>query len=125
MPLIVREATAADIEKFSPRFRLATIRGLVGDLDGEIITLGGLTLIKGRWYAFLDIKDGAFDVPGYRIALMRAGKRVMAMARELNIRFLYVEPDASEHGAVRWLTSLGFAPYGSGSHIYRWKACQD
>jgi hypothetical protein len=125
MPLVVRPATASDIEKFSERFKVATIRAFVADLDGEIITLGGLTRIRGRWYAFLDIKDGAFDVPGYKMALMRTAKRVMALARDLKIKFLYVQPDVDKPGAVKWLTSLGFEPCGLGSHIYRWTSCQD
>lgn len=125
MPLVVRPATRSDIEQFSERAKLATLRAYVADCDGELIGLGGLAFIKGRWFAFLDMKPGATDAPGHKMALMRTAKRVMADARSLGIKFVYVQPDANEPGAAKWLASLGFTPDGRDPHIYRWKACQD
>lgn len=123
--LVIREASRADIERFSRFSKLATLRAWVGDLDGELIGLGGLAFIRGRWFAFLDLKDGALEGRGHKMALMRAARNIIAEARRMGIRLVYVQPDEKYPGAVKWLMSLGFTRDTRDPHIYRWKACQD
>ncbi|MFW6028603.1 MAG: hypothetical protein ACOC9Q_03680 [bacterium] len=116
--LIVRPATREDIEAFSEEAGKPTIRAWVGDLDGEIVAIGGFARIRGRWFGFCDLTD---DARPYKMTLMRAAHRAMKAAREQGIRFIYADADRSEPRAMHWLHSLGFEPLANSS-IHRWRA---
>lgn len=115
MTVAVRKATGQDIEAFSSRPSNHTLRAFVGDLDGEIIALGGLATVKGRHYAFLDLTEKARP---YKMHIMRAAIRVFKEARQSGIRFVYAEADANEPKSSTWLERLGFEPDPRADHLY-------
>lgn len=117
--LIVRPATKEDIETFAPDREKPSIRAWVGDLDGEIIALGGVAFTKGRWFAFLDLTERARP---YKMTLARAALRFFAEMRKDGIRYIYAEADLDEPTSLRWLTSLGFTLDPRTLHLYRWSA---
>lgn len=118
MPLIVRPATREDITAFSSVKDTPTVKAWCGDLDGRIIALGGLSLTKGRWFAFLDLTE---DARPYKMTLMRMAKRVMAEAARMGIRYVYTEADLDEPRSTEWLQRLGFEIDPRSEYLYRWK----
>ena len=119
MPVCVRPATRADIEAFSDLRGKPTLKAWVGELDGEILGIGGLAYAKGRWFAFCDLKPEARE---YKMTLARTAKMVLREARQQGIRFVYAEADLNERASVRWLTSLGFRLDPRTAYLYRWSA---
>lgn len=115
--MLVRPATREDIDRFSDMSGKPTIKAFVGEVDGEIVALGGLAFAKGRWFAFCDLLDGA---RAHKMSIARTAKRVFAEAKAQGIKYVYAEADPNEPGAVRWLTSLGFEPDPRTVYLYRW-----
>lgn len=117
--LIVRPATKSDIEAFSSMANKPTVRAIVGEIDGKIIGLGGLALIKGRWFAFCDLTE---EARAYKMTIARAAIRLMASARRDGIKFIYAEAAPDEPRALAWFASLGFTRDPRSDHFYRWCA---
>src|SRR3972149_732600 len=117
--MLVRPATREDIEGFSDLPNKPTVKAWVGELDGEIVALGGFAFSHGRWFGFVDLKD---EARRYKMTIARAAKRIIAEAREQGIKFVYADADPEEPGAVRWLTSLGFTVDPRTAFLYRWRA---
>jgi N-acetylglutamate synthase-like GNAT family acetyltransferase len=115
----VRRATREDIEAFSDMENKPTVRAYVGEVDGAIIALGGLAFSGGRWIAFCDLTEKART---YKMTIARMGKRIIADAREMGLRFVYASADPNEPSAIRWLTSLGFEPDPRAPTLYRWRS---
>lgn len=115
----VRAATATDIAAFSDMTGKPTLKAWVGEVDGQIVGLAGFAFSHGRWYAFCDLREAA---RAHKVAIVRAGLMILAEARRMGIRYLYAEADPKEPGAVRWLTSLGFALDPRTTYLYRWSA---
>jgi hypothetical protein len=115
--LIVRPATSEDIVAFSDLSEPFTAKALVGEIDGRIVGMGGIALIKGRWYAFADFTEEARP---YKMTIMRAAKRVMDDVRRSSIRFVYTVADPTEARSVAWLKSLGFEVDPRSMTFYRW-----
>lgn len=115
----VRPATREDIEAFSDIPNKPTLKAWVGEVDGEIVALGGFAFSKGRWFGFCDLKD---EARRYKMTIARAAKMIIAEAKKQGIRFIYAEADKDEPSAVRWLTSLGFAVDPRTAFLYRWRA---
>ena len=111
----VRPATKEDIEAFSSTPNKPTIKAFAGEVDGEVVALGGLALSNGRWVGFCDLRDEARP---FRMTIARAAIRVFREAREQGIKYIYAEADEREPTAHRWLTSLGFVRTERG--LYRW-----
>jgi hypothetical protein len=118
--LIVRAATRADIDGFSDLASKPSIRGIVGEVDGRVIGMGGLALSRGRWFAFCDLTPEARA--HHKVAIVRAAKRIVAEARRDGIRFIYWEADPSEPRAMAWARSLGFTLDQRSLYFYRWSA---
>ena len=114
----VRPATRADIEAFSDMPNKPTILAWAGEVDGEIIALGGIAFSNGRWFGFCDLKDEARK---YKMTIMRTTKGVFEEARRQGIRYVYAEADSNEPKAERWLASLGFE-LNPKTSVYRWSA---
>jgi hypothetical protein len=119
--LTVRPATRADIESYAGRPSAQTIRAIVGELDGEIIAIGGLAIVKGRYYAFLDLKEEARQ---YKMHIMRTAIRMLTEARRTGVRFIFAEADQSECKSVAWLRRLGFKPDPRSDHLLQWKSSE-
>ena len=117
--LIIRPATAADIEAFSTMTDTPSIRGYVGEIDGRIIGMGGLAFARGWWFAFCNLTE---EARAHKMAIMRTAKRILAEARRDGIRFVYVERDPQEPRADVWLASLGFHLDPRSQHYFRWDA---
>ena len=118
----MRPATRDDIEAFTRDAGLAeapTIRAWVGEVDGRRIAVGGLARYDGRWKVFLDHTD---EARAYPMHLMRWAKRLMAEAKAMGIRFVYVQVDENEPGALKWAESLGFRFDERSQFYYRWSA---
>lgn len=114
----IRPATREDIDTFSDLKNKPTIKAYVGEIDGEIVGIGGLAFSQGRWFGFCDLTDKA---RGHKMTIARMGKRIMADAREMGIRFVYAQADQNEPTALRWLTSLGFELDPRTLSLYRWR----
>jgi len=111
----LRPATREDIEKFSPVRNKPSIRAWCMDRDGEILALGGVARIKGRWVAFMDLEP---DARPHKMKIARGAIRFFSELRKDGIKFVYAQPDLDEPASVRWMTSLGFRPM---NEVYRWR----
>ena len=119
-PVVVRPATREDIDAFSGITEgMPTTKAFVAELDGRIIALWGIALTHGRWFAFCDLTEEARP---YKMTMMRAGKRLIAEARRVGIKYIYAEASPVETGAVAWMHSLGFVLDPRSEHFYRWSA---
>ena len=116
--VIVRPATREDIAAFSDMADKPTVKAWVGEIDGKIVGMGGLALIGGRWFAFLDLTD---EARSSKITLMRTAKRVMAEARRMGLRYVYAQVSTHEANAAAWLRSLGFELDPRSEVLYRWQ----
>jgi hypothetical protein len=119
MSPIIRQATRADVASYAPDKCAPTFRGLVMELNGEIIGIAGIALINGRHKAFCDLKPEARQ---YKFRIARAARRFFAELRRDNIRFIYADRDVSEPRSLEWLTSLGFELDPRSLTLYRWTA---
>jgi hypothetical protein len=116
---IIRAATREDIAQLARKYGVnPTMRAIVIDLGGEVIGIGGVFRFDARWYAFAELTDKVRS--HHKMTLMRAGKRLLAIAKEMGIRFMYADPDEKQPRSVDWLLSLGFVP--SAGSFYRWSA---
>jgi hypothetical protein len=105
--VIVRPATSDDINRFSDLSPKPSVRAWVAEKDNQIIALGGLALVRGRWFAFLDLKPEARQ---YKMHIMRSALRLLAQARADDIRYIYANIGPDEPKAEAWLHRLGFRP---------------
>jgi hypothetical protein len=117
--LTVRPATREDIAAFSDLANKPTVRAWIGELDGAIISMGGIALVKGRWIAFVDLTEAARP---YKMTIARTAIRFLEAARRDGIRFIYAEMDVKEKSAERWLHSLGFSLDPRSQYLFRWRA---
>lgn len=99
----LREATQKDIESFYKGNRPAyTMRGIVADLDGEIIGIGGYHMYKGNRIIFCEIKEHAKK---YRKQILLAARMVIKM---YGAGRTFAVCDATQPTAKRFLEHLGF-----------------
>lgn len=117
--LLVRPATRQDVEAFAGKPNAQTVRAFVGDLDGKIIAIGGVAVVKGRHYAFLDLDE---EARGYKMHIMRTALRMMQDASKRGVRFIFAEADQCEPKSDAWLKRLGFETDPRAQNLYRWKA---
>jgi hypothetical protein len=117
--LTVRPATREDIAAFSDLANKPTVRAWIGELDGAIISMGGIALVKGRWIAFVDLTEAARP---YKMTIARTAIRFLEAARRDGIRFIYAEMDVKEKSAERWVHSLGFSLDPRSQYLFRWRA---
>lgn len=116
---VVRPATAEDIGAFySARGATMplTCTAMVGELDGEVIAVGGFAHIAGRLIAFYDMDEKAAR---FKITLVKAAKKMVA-EMSAKQRVMYAKPDPGFPGAVRWIESLGFVEMPQRG-LYQWK----
>lgn len=114
---VIRPATRDDIDRFRGEYELGpSVKALVGDLNGELIALGGLAYCGGKVVAFLDLKPEARK---FKKSMHQAALMVMEMAKAGGHRFVYANAEPGEPTAERWLTRLGFVPV-DGSGKFRW-----
>lgn len=117
--IIIRNATAEDINAYSAMAEKPTIKAMALIVDGEVLGLGGVAMIAGRWLGFVDLKDEARQ---YKTTIARAAIRFLADLRRDGVRYIYVQRDESEPRAGIWLASLGFETDSRTPHLLRWRA---
>ena len=94
-----------------------TVRALCIESDGEIVALGGLAFSQSRWIMFCDVTEKGRR---FKVALVKASKRLVEEARLMGIRYVYAAADPNEVNSVRWMTSLGFKVDPRTPSLYRW-----
>lgn len=117
---IVRQATAADLAAFyagrpAPMTQV-TVTAWCGELDGEVIAVGGFAHVNGRLIAFYDMDERARR---YKVTLVRAARRIVRDMAARN-KVMFAQSDPKEAGAARWIASLGFKPTEF-RDIYQWR----
>jgi hypothetical protein len=123
----VREANSQDIAAFAiPAGVVApTIKGWVGEVDGERVALGGFAVVAGRHIAFLDVTDEGRQLLKtslqVRKALISTARMAMHEARKHGIRFCYAEAEMRFPLADKMLERIGFKPDHRSENLYRWK----
>lgn len=117
--LVVRRATVEDVRSYSELERNPSTRAWVGEINGRIIAMGGVALIKGRWFAFFDCNEEALK---YKMQIMRTAIRMLREQRDYGVRFIYAEADTSYPKAEKWLASLGFVRDPISNYLFRWRA---
>ena len=130
--IIRRPASKADIERFAEMTDTPlwpTAKAWVGELDGEIVALGGFALVQGRWIGFVDVtKRGRKlleDNMYVRAQFMRAMIMGLREMKTAGARFVYVEADTDQRQAEEVIRKLGFEPdprsprTSSGRPVYR------
>ena len=115
----VRPATADDLSRFyvgdmQPKAPLPTVEAWVGELDGEVIAVGGVNHRRGWLEAFYDCSEKARQFP---MDLYRASRKFMASLPK--DRLVYGLHDSREPGGARWMQSLGFKPVEGREGLYR------
>ena len=127
MKVTVRDANQQDIAAFAtPAGVVApTIKGWVGEVDGERVALGGFALVGGRHIAFLDVtEEGRALLKSslhVRKALISTARMAMREARKQGIRFAYAEAEMRFPLADKMLERIGFQPDHRSANLYRWK----
>jgi hypothetical protein len=119
--LIVRHATAADIDTFYGSRPYQTVRALVADLNGKPVGLIGLARENGCSKIFSEYGP---ELKGRLkcMAILRAIKTVLRWAKESSLPVIAVaQPE--EHDSPRVLNRLGFEFYGTGpfGDVYLWR----
>ncbi len=111
----VRRATEADFLAFYGVPPPQTVLGYVGEVDGEIVAIGGLAISGGRAMAFF---DAVRDMQFCKIALHKTALKVMSDAARLGYRRVYAWKSEHYPGAGRWLQRLGFRPVDDAVYIW-------
>lgn len=83
--------------------------------DGQVIALGGIARIGGRWLAFTDFKPEARK---HKITLARAARKFFDELE--GIKFVYAGQDEKEPTSLRLMTWLGFSLDPKTNKLYRW-----
>jgi N-acetylglutamate synthase-like GNAT family acetyltransferase len=123
MKPIIRKATKKDLEDFADfkgvKYVTQTVRAWVGEVDGEVLGMGGFARHQGRWVAFCDLKDEARK---YKVTIVKMAQMILREADRMGIKFAYATVDAEEANAIRWMETLGFQPdLRSGGKLMRRK----
>lgn len=115
----LRSATASDAAAFWGFLPHQSFRAIAAEIDGQVIGIGGYALDGPYVRAFMDIKP---EARRHRVALLRAAKMTLAMARERGVSLIAVAQD-DEPTADRFLTHLGFEHSHSSpdGEVYRWR----
>mgnify|MGYP001578005743 CR=1 FL=1 len=116
--VVVRPASAQDLDAFSDLANKPTTRAWCAEINGRIVGLGGIAAYNGRWYAFVDLLP---EIRPHKMTIARAAARFLDAARRDGVKFIYAEVSPREPGALRWLMRLGFR-VDSRSNYYRWSA---
>lgn len=123
--VVIRPACAADFVRLLAEPLPCRVRAFAGERDGELLGVGGLAFQPGGAVAaFLILaKDESGAAPARRakVALHKAGLRVLAEARRLRIRRVVALAEQGNEAAEPWLRRLGFRPLAAdGQTIWVW-----
>lgn len=114
--IFVRPATRADFDALIDEPLPCRVRATAAERDGKLVAVGGLAFQPDDTVAaFLILAPGVRGAPGFRLALHKAGLRMMAEARRLGIRRVVATAEPNNPAAEPWLARLGFERAGPGS----------
>ncbi|MDB5600875.1 MAG: hypothetical protein JWN71_2919 [Xanthobacteraceae bacterium] len=92
------------------------MRAVAAERDGKLVAVGGLAFQPDDTVAaFLILASGERGAPGFKLALHKAGLRMMEDARRLGIRRLAATAEHNNPAAEPWLARLGFERAGTGT----------
>ena len=122
--VVSRPATREDILAFSAVVKWPTAKAWVGEIDGEVVSLGGFALIRGRWIGFLDVTEKGREYLGknlgVKVALIRVMSDALREARRMGIKYIYAEADTQFPKAAELLLRMGFHLDPRSKQLYRW-----
>jgi GNAT superfamily N-acetyltransferase len=96
-----------DVFETAPKIRT---RSVTAKIAGRVVGVGGVGYVKdGSVVAFAFITD---ELRKNKIALHKAGLKVIADAKRDGIKRLIAQASADVPAAVRWLERYGFKPVG-------------
>lgn len=98
--ITIRAATQRDVETFYGKMPPLTMKGFVGEHEGNILGIGGIYWDEGKKVLFSDIKP---EGKKFKKTMVRIAKRIIA---EFNPRYAIAEVDTE--GAIKLLEHLGF-----------------
>lgn len=106
MRVTLRPSEPGDFIAVNGRLPPYRVRGLTAMRGEEILGVGGFVLLpNGAVWASVAMCPAARRFP---VAIHRAGRAAMRLARDLGFTCVYAEADGDLAGAGRWLESLGF-----------------
>ena len=121
----IREANSQDITTFAGEMKAPTLRGWVGEIDGNTVALGGLAFQNARWVAFLNVTPEGRQLlqtsMQVRKALIQTARMVMNEARKQGVRFVYAGAEMKYPLADKMLERIGFKPDSRAEQFYVWK----
>ena len=125
--IIRRPATREDIEAFARETDTEvwpTAKAWVGELDGEIVALGGFALVQGRWIGFVDVTEAGrklLESNMYvRASFVRAAVEGLREAKRMGVAFVYARADTKHKRAEELLQKLGFQIDPRSGKDFRW-----
>ncbi len=122
--VVSRPATREDILAFSSVVQWPTAKAWVGEIDGEVIALGGLALARGRWIGFIDITETGREYLtkslGVRAAMIRAMMEGMREAKRMGIKYVYAQADTQFPKARELIERMGFHVDPRSPELHRW-----
>lgn len=118
--VILRPTRAEDFAQITGDALPFRVWAITGEIGNRVIGIGGLGYIPGGPVAmFAALRP---EARRYKIALHKAGLRVLAMARQAGIRRAVAMADCDIEAASRWLLRLGFKPIKTeGEVVYIWQ----
>jgi RimJ/RimL family protein N-acetyltransferase len=123
--VVSRPATREDILAFSSVVKWPTAKAWIGEIDGEVVALGGLALLRGRWIGFIDVTEKGRDYLtkslGVRAAMIRAMTEGLREAKRMGIRYIYAEADTQFPKARELIERMGFHIDPKSQVLHRWK----
>jgi hypothetical protein len=104
---IVRPTTAADIIALAGEPLPYQVRCVTIDLGGEPLGFGGIAYFPEHnlYLAFARLTERARKYP---VALHKAGKRSLEIAREMGAEWVAATADPAVPASERWLERLGY-----------------
>ncbi len=116
MRVTLRPATAADFVALLGKLPAHRTRGIAAWLDDELLGIGGLVMTpNGDVWASAEITPRGRQFP---VAVHRAGRAVMQLARSAGFSRVYATADQTIPGTTQWLEALGFRRNGE---VFLWQ----
>jgi hypothetical protein len=122
--VISRPATREDIVAFSSVVKWPTAKAWVGEIDGEVVALGGFACIRGRWIGFIDVTESGREYLakslGVRTAMIRVMVESLREAKAMGIRYIYAQADTQFPKARELIERMGFHVDPRSPELHRW-----
>jgi hypothetical protein len=122
--VVSRPATREDILAFSSVVKWPTAKAWIGEIDGEVVALGGFAIIRGRHIGFLDVTEKGREYLEKSLMVKAAMIRVMVEglreAKAAGVRYIYAEADTQFPKARELIERMGFHIDPRSQVLHRW-----